>query len=167
MSERRIYPTTNANDKIKRRVDKQIEVRNAVRNEMRRLAADLYLIFRKKFNNSSDILRRENFFAIKSAIELFTVEEEDLKLVKRTRCSTKSRILHQHLKLISWLPLKMKKGELWMTFSRFSIVQRNIWRSCSKIHKNRQIKLRKPVELPLEEDIQTLRDHLRTHGSGH
>lgn len=62
-------------DRIKRRQEKEEEVRKSVRSELRRIA-HLYMIFKMQ-NNSSDMLKRENFLSLKAAIEQYTTQDDD------------------------------------------------------------------------------------------
>uniref|UniRef100_A0A7M5X9K8 SET domain-containing protein n=2 Tax=Clytia hemisphaerica TaxID=252671 RepID=A0A7M5X9K8_9CNID len=156
----------NAFDKIKRRIDKQVEVRNSVRNEMRRLAG-LYIEFKNqdvvlsKYDNSADMIRRENFHVLKKAIETFTVKGDDLKAGKKASLFYNIKNLAKTLKVNLLIAVKDEEARAVDDFlSILESSKDNVFgEATQKIHKNRQIKLRKPVEMPLEEDIKMLRDH--------
>ena len=69
-------------EKIKRKLDKEMEVRRSVRNDMRRLG-NLYREFKQSegvkqvFHNACDMFRRENFLILTKAIDTYTKKNED------------------------------------------------------------------------------------------
>ena len=154
-------------DKIKRRVEKKVEIRKQVRSDMRRLAT-LFLHFKDQsytsfYQNSSDMCRRENFLFLRKAIEECTTKEDS-----SLKASLKAAIYYL-LKNLA----KVVKGSFLMEnrdldaramddfITILEMCKDNIFgEATQKIHKDRQIKLRKPQQLPLEEDISNLRNYI-------
>lgn len=77
-------------NRIKRKLDKAMEIRTSVRNEMRRLTT-LYMIFKalkapiQRYFNVVDMFNKENFACLKSAVSQMTTKEgSEIKLVSVT-----------------------------------------------------------------------------------
>lgn len=155
-------------DKGKRNLEKKAEVPKSVRSDMRRLA-NLYIKFLAQDNivaihsNSADMFRRENFVGLKTAIEEYTSVDED---------NFKSGLKAELFYLIK-ASCKALKGSFLVSnqdnFARaiddfMSVMElsRNyiFAEATYRLNKNRQVKLRKPNQLPLEEDVQNVRNHV-------
>ncbi|XP_057298490.1 uncharacterized protein LOC130629354 isoform X2 [Hydractinia symbiolongicarpus] len=154
-------------DRIKRRHEKQEEVRKSVRSELRRIA-HLYMIFKMQnvktfFKNSSDMLKRENFLSLKAAIEHYTTRDDDT-----LKASLKSSIYYllknfakcrKGILLIHNQDADAKAIDDFLTV--LELAKDHIFGEAQQaIHKKRQIRLRRPMALPLEDDIKALRGHI-------
>ena len=152
-------------DKVKRKFDKKMEVIRSVRNDMRRLS-HLYIEFLKQkgvqvfFKDSADMLRRENFIQLKSAIDVYTTKEDS---------SLKSG-LKQALYYLIKAAVKAMKGTFLIAnkdrharalddFVSVLELSKDLVFGDATYHlnKDRQIRLRKPAQLPLETDVESLR----------
>ncbi len=161
-------------NKEKRKVDKRTEVRKSVMTDMRRIAS-VYSNMRKaeetlgempdKTGNLSDLFRRNNFRHLEEAVERYTTVESSevsgtgikagLKLAVYYLLKAASKVL-QGIYLIddndegandivNWVVvLDLNKDLI------FGDAQYNI-------NKNREEKLRRPQQQPLEADIQKIR----------
>ena len=155
-------------DKIKSRAEKQDEVRKSVRSEMRKLG-NLYLACLKQSDwkavngDASDIVCRDNMLALRKAILDHTTKEDD-----SLKCSLKASLYYTikgfassvsvwHL-LLNNDEESRKINDFLAIFER---IKSNIFlEATQKIHQSRQIRLRKPSELPVESDILKLREYL-------
>ena len=151
--------------RIRRKWDKAVQVRKTVRIEMRRLG-NLYLIFTKQQNiiekkkEAHDMFLRCNFEALRDAIDIYSVTSEGklkpglkqnlLFLLKRSAKALKAILMSnseddEAREIESFVQVL----ELWEDFV-FGDAQ-------YELNKRRQINLRRPENLPNEDDVQLVR----------
>lgn len=154
-------------DKIKRRLDKDVEVKKAVRATLRTLST-LYNVFLKEehakfYHRSSDMLRRENFLVLRKSIEsLTTKEDSSIKASLRNSLYYYLNNFALSVKgyfLISKMDLESRHVEEFLTVLK--LFKDSIFGESQKVvHKNRMLKSRRPANLPLEDDVQLLRAYI-------
>ena len=154
-------------EKVRRRMDKKSEVQSSVRTDMRRLS-HLYNHFRKfepksVHGNAADLFIRCNFSSLKSAIEVYTDSDEDTQksglkaalyyLIAGSAKKCIGQFLAQDkddsAKAISdfLMLLQLRKDELFGD-ATYDLNQR------------RNVKSKKPAQLPIEGDIKMIRCHV-------
>ncbi|XP_065683106.1 uncharacterized protein LOC124805787 isoform X1 [Hydra vulgaris] len=153
-------------NKIKRKKDKQNEVRRSVRADMRRLA-HLYTNFKKfeiksVYNNATDMFLRLNFRHLSSAISNYTSSEneEQKSGLKHALCYL---ILNAAEKLVGhFLAQDNDKvaDDICNFLKLFKLEKDNIFADANyDLVSRRNRKLKKPVNLPVESDIELLRNY--------
>lgn len=154
--------------KEKSKQDKKVEVRKSVMADMRRMGT-LYNEFKSQHEvhgtaplqqgNAGDMFNRDHFEALRGAIEKLTFTEGKLKpglklglyfLIKNATKITKGSLL------CSRRDEEASEVEKFVTVLELNH-QLMFGDAHYEIHKNRQVRLRRPEELPLETDIQKLR----------
>ena len=154
--------------KMKRKSDKSVEVKKSVRTDMRRLAS-LYLHFKERscmepvFGNSHDMFNRANFTTLSDAIEDFTTTPE--KKLKPGLKQNLYYLLLRSAKVLKASLLVQKKDEQASDIEKFVSVL-ELWEdilfgdATYALNNNKQVNLRKPGKLPLEADIEKLRNYV-------
>ncbi|XP_065641740.1 uncharacterized protein LOC124810140 [Hydra vulgaris] len=153
-------------NKIKRKKDKQNEVKRSVRADMRRLA-NLYQNFKKfqiktVYNNATDMFLRTNFMHLSSAILVYTSSEneEQKSALKHALCYL---ILNAAEKLVGhFLSLENDSvaNDICNFIKLFKLEKDNIFADANyDLISRRNRKHKKPVNLPLENDIELLRNY--------
>ena len=152
-------------DKIRRKKDKQTEVRRSVRADMRRLG-HLFKNFKKLeiqpiFNNATDMFLRKNFTNLKIAINLYTSSENEQQKsgLKQALCYL---ILNSAEKLVGNI-LANDNDSVAENISNFmklyNLEKENVFGDASyNLNNRRNKKLKKPANLPIESDITLLRN---------
>ncbi|XP_030840614.1 uncharacterized protein LOC115923643 [Strongylocentrotus purpuratus] len=152
--------------------DKKLEVRKSVMADMRRLAT-LYTEFKKKhevhgtadltMGHAGDMFSREHFESLTEAIQTLTYDETEGKLkpglklclyfvLKKASKITKASFLVSRL--------DEDASEIDKFVEILDLNQNLIFGDAHyEIQKNRQVRLRKPAELPLEADIEALKTY--------
>jgi len=162
---RRLY------DKMKRKQDKLSEVAKSVRMDMRRLAT-LFITFKQVVGNNcehedaSSMLVRSNFQALEDAINIRCTEHEqegDEGLKAGLKISY-YYLIKKFAKIVKVTHLQSGEDHKAAEVDKFTDVlalNHNILfgDALYKINKRRQTKLRRPENLPQEEDCQKLRDY--------
>ena len=155
-------------DKSKRKMDKVAEVQRYVRSEMRRLA-NVYnafksqIIFKVKCGNALDMLLRENFDNLRVAIESVTAGD-DGEMKGGLKYGLYYLIRNSALIWKATFLVKEKDDDA-KDMENFLAVF-NLWKdyifgdATYHLNRSRQIKLRKPTNLPLEEDVAAMRTHV-------
>ncbi|XP_057296083.1 uncharacterized protein LOC130629325 isoform X2 [Hydractinia symbiolongicarpus] len=154
--------------KDKRKCEKSFEVRKSVRTDMRRIA-HMYNLFLKQNDierpngDASDMFNRRNFEHLKNVIDVYTTSEDnELKaglkqniyyLLKRV-----AKVLKGHYLVSSD---DSAAEEIDRFISVLEMYEDFVFADATyQLNKNKNIKLRKPSELPLEEDMQLLKNHV-------
>ena len=147
--------------KIKRRKDKTVQVRRSVRAEMRGIST-MYLLLLKqpgilqKFGDAMDMFCQENFPQLRTVIEEYTTSSDD-----SIKAGLKQNIYYLLKRagrtLRTLLSSFGKDGEaefleLWDDLIFGDAVY--------ETNKRREVYLRKPEQLPNEEDMRKVRDHI-------
>ena len=152
-------------DKIRRKKDKQTEVRRSVRADMRRLG-HLYKHFKTLeiqpiFNNATDMFLRKNFTNLTIAINLYTSSENEQQKsgLKQALCYL---ILNAAEKLVGNF-LANDNDSVAEDISNFiklyNLEKENVFGDASyNLNNRRNKKLKKPANLPIESDITLLRN---------
>ena len=151
-------------NKIKRKKDKLTEVRKSVRADMRRLA-HLYAHFKvleinRVYNNSTDMFLRKNFSQLCAAIETYTASEDCQKSgLKHVLCYL---ILNAAEKMIGHF-LSQDNDAAADDIDRFiklyNLEKNNIFGDAVyDLNIRRNKKLKKPACLPIESDVQIVRN---------
>ena len=154
--------------KEKRKVGKAIEVRKSVRTDMRRIA-NMYVIFCQQegteleHGNALDMFNRSNFSNLCQSIEQYTTTAD---------CQIKAG-LKQNLFYLLKRASKVMKGyfltnkkddqadELDKFVSVLEMMEDFIFGDATYVlNQNRNIRLRKPSELPDERDVAKFKDHV-------
>ena len=158
--------------KLKNKADKASEVRKSVMSNMRRLAT-LYIIFKQELlsedhgdlgvteGNISDMFQRRYFTVLETAIEKMSEDgnhdiKAGLKRDLRYPIQTAAEIIQGHY-LINNKDEKAQEIEKFMhvfRMKRFYLFGDAEY----KMVKDRQLKLRKPEELPDEDDVQKVKE---------
>ena len=156
---------------VKRKFDKRVQLRNTVRLEMRRLG-HLYSIFCRDeanitqvHNNAADMFCRQNFKHLREAINIYStstsgnmkpgLKQNLLYLIKRSVKALKATLLAENKdKDADELDKFLQIFKLWEDYI-FGDAQ-------YELNKRRQINLRKPDKLPLEDDVKLVRGHVIT-----
>ena len=151
-------------DKTKRKFDKVVEVQRHVRSEMRRLA-NLYHAFKPekiKYNNALDMFLRVNFEHFRVSLDSVTMDGDKVKgglkhglyyLIRNAALIWKATFLVQEK--------DSDARDMDNFLSVFNLYKDYLFGDAAyQINRSRQIKLRKPINLPLEEDIIIMRRHV-------
>ncbi|XP_033101539.1 uncharacterized protein LOC117104801 [Anneissia japonica] len=160
--------------KIKTKQDKKMEVRRSVMTDMRRLAC-LYLEMLKheetlgqipsKEGNVADMFKRKNFNHLEAAIDTYTRNNtSDIQTVKAGLKSGLYYLLKSTSKILKAIYLVEEKDELSDDVDKFiSLLELNhnfvFGDATYSINQQRQIRLRRPEALPLEDDVKNLRNY--------
>ncbi|XP_057293307.1 uncharacterized protein LOC130621949 isoform X3 [Hydractinia symbiolongicarpus] len=155
--------------KVKQKKDKLNEICKGIRGDMRRLAY-LYVIFREEegivyhHGNSLDMFNRRNYELLAKAIEKYVAKDnsEDIKAgLKLNLCFLIKRAT-EDLKNHFYACAKDDEGKEMNKFiATFKAWEKHLFGDATyQINKQRQVNLRKPAKLPLEEDLSKLRTHL-------
>ena len=154
-------------DKSKRKVDKIAEVQRYVRAEMRKLA-NLYSIFKQqnipanKFGNGLDMLLRENYDILRECIEQMTGSGEKIKAGLKHSLYYAIRnaaLIWKGNFLIKGQDNYSKEMDDFLTV--LALLKEYVFGDASyHINRSRQVKLRKPDQLPVEEDVRKLRSSI-------
>jgi hypothetical protein len=152
-------------EKMKRKQDKLNEVKKSVRTDMRRIAG-LYMCFQKssaeESTTSAEMLVRRHFHVLERAIEEYTSGgESGLKpglklslfyLIKKMAKIVKASYLVKNL--------DNEAAEVDRFLEVLALNESIIFGDAIyAINKGRQTKLRRPEQLPGDDDVQTLRDY--------
>ncbi|XP_057290065.1 uncharacterized protein LOC130612732 isoform X2 [Hydractinia symbiolongicarpus] len=154
-------------EKVKRRQDKKHEIQNTVRTDMRRLS-HLYTHFQSKnvnafHGNASDMFIRTNFDALKDAIELYTdsnaeQQKAGLKAALYYLISGSAKKCVGHF-------LAQDKDDVAKQFSDFLVLlalrKDEVFADATyDLNLRRNVKSKKPAQLPIEQDIKIIREHI-------
>ncbi|XP_057316739.1 uncharacterized protein LOC130657748 [Hydractinia symbiolongicarpus] len=153
---------------LKGKRDKVFEVSRSVRQDMRRIA-HCYNHFKVKkdvlhtHNNSHDMFNRRNFDFLASSIEEYTKSSTD-----EMKAGLKENLFYlikRAAQVLQFYLFNQGKDEEAEEVGRFLVSWKG-WKqylfadASYKLNTNRQINLRKPQTLPLEEDLTKLREHV-------
>jgi len=155
-------------ERLEKNKDKAMEIRKSVRNDMRKLAI-LYNHFKymgpkeQRYFNSIDMFHKENIPMLRKAIVEYTEEGEDIKA--GLKVSLKFLIANA-AKILEGLFFFEKKNDEALVISSFLSVMKLLdnqmfGSAYYKINKTRLRTSRKPKQLPLEQDLVTIRDYSR------
>ena len=151
---------------LKRKKDKKVEVRKSIRQDIRRIAR-LYLTMKKStiveiHHNSRDVFLQQNFSSMRDALDECShngkkfkagLKQNFLYLLKRVAkvliCLDLEKFDKKGSEEISYF---LKLLELWEDFIFGDAVYQS--------NKNREVKLRRPHNLPLEEDVIKIRNEI-------
>ena len=154
-------------DKSKKKLDKLSEVKQSVRTDMRRLAS-LYIHFKNQvipkntYQNAHDMFSRTNFDALTSAV-LACTSKEDGGIKAGLKLSL-YYVLLASAKIMRATCLIQDKDSEASELEKFIAVLK-IWKNLVftdaeyELGKQRQIRLRRPAQFPLESDIQMIRNY--------
>lgn len=151
----------------KTKVEKAFEKRKAIRNDLRRLA-NLYVIFKEQKgvtmenNNVSDMFDRSNFPQLANSVFEYTSDGDKIKP------GLKANLFYLIKKAASTLKViyitERKDGladEVDKFLNVFKMMENNVFGDAVyALNKNKNVKLRKPSVLPLEEDVKKFRNHV-------
>ena len=161
--------------KQKRKVDKKVEVRKSVMTDMRRMA-NLYLHmldqeeqlgpFKKKEGNISDLFVRGNFHHLEQAMDVYTSrgdsgEGDDVKSGLKSSLYWLLKSSSKILKALYLIEDADQQADNIDTFVSILELNKNYMfgDAIYKVNQQRQIRLRRPEELPVEDDIKQIRKH--------
>jgi hypothetical protein len=163
-------------DKVKRKQDKIDDVRKTVRMDMRRLA-NLFIHFREimhqhdapedSVGDSSSMFLRQNFAAVEEAVNQCTVNPDVEDTMESLKAGLKQAyyfLMKRTAKILKTLYLikgmDSEASEVDKFTEVLSLNQNIIFGDAAyKVNIVRQSKLRRPQNLPSEEDCQTVRDY--------
>ena len=168
---RRLY------DKMKRKQDKLAEVGKSVRMDMRRLAS-LFMTFKEisgercsdscVHSDSSSMLVRSHFSSLEEAIDRRCIDADEIESAS-SKLKAGLKISYYYLlkkmaKIMKATFLERDEDSKAAEIDKFTDVlalNHNVvfGDAMYKINKNRQTKLRRPENLPREDDCQQLRDY--------
>ena len=149
-------------NKEKRKVGKASQVKKSVRTDMRRLA-HIYIIFSNSpgvvnvHNNVFDLFNRSNFSVLTDSINKYsTGEESELKAGLKQNLFY---LFKRSAKILKGFFLSRRKDteadEIDKFVSILEMMEDYIFGDATyQLNKNKNVKLRKPSELPLEKDVQ-------------
>ena len=151
---------------VRRKKDKKIQVRKSLRSDMRRFAR-LYMNMNKseitqKYGNSRDVFLRCNFQELRQSIDKCTTTDDVLKP------GLKQNLLYlikKFGKALICLALEKDDDEGSEEIQKF-LKMLELWEdlifgdAIYMTNKNREIKLRRPCNLPNEEDIGQIREEV-------
>ena len=155
-------------EKIRGRADKKVELKRSVMADMRRMV-HLYIIFKNKCvarnvhcASPSDMLQRKNMSLLKEAIETYTDGGKgqlksglrnalyylivNFAMIHKTTCLVQERP-EDHKKIEEFIEVFKLYQHAWFGTARYNLT------------KNRQLILRRPQELPSEEDVTTVKKY--------
>ena len=150
---------------VRRKKDKAVQVRQTVRIEMRRLGF-LYFELKKhkitkQHNNVQDMFIRDNFDSLRDAIDIYSTSAEgNLKAGLKQNLIF---LLKRSAKVIKAIAMSQGKDQDGSESNVFIEVlelwEDNIFGDAQyEINKRRQINLRRPKNLPNEEDVNLIRE---------
>ena len=153
----------------KRKLEKSVEVRKSVRNDMRRLA-NLYRIFIKQspidqeHSDAADMFNRVNFDNLKESIELFTAKKNSSG-IKPGLKQNLFYLIKRTAKILKGIFLTQKRDDQADEVDKFvsilEMFEDYIFGDATyELNKNKNVRLRKPSQLPDEDDVKTVRDHV-------
>ena len=157
-------------DKEKRKLDKVMEARSSVRNAMRQLA-HLYNLFSEhknlpiQSNDSSKMFLRSNFFALRESIDIFTKKADSG--IKAGLKQNLFYLIKRAAKVLKALYLSEANDSDASETDKFVSVL-EMWEdfifgdATYQLNKNKNVKSRKPSELPVEEDVIAFRNFVIT-----
>ena len=151
--------------------DKVTEVKKSVMSDMRRLAS-LFVVYKDQEAVSAtnrenltveEMFKRENFGVLSEAIQDYTTQAESLEI----KCGLKTALYYlikKACKIIKSTHLMDRRDEAAAEIDRFvSVFELNhefVFGDAVYLTNNRRQKsLRKPAELPIENDVAKLRQH--------
>jgi hypothetical protein len=154
-------------EKLKRKKDKQAEVKKSVMTDMRRIAA-LYTEFKSRANTpptlvgSEDMLIRRNFSVLTESIFAYTLTDTE-----ETKAGLKNALFYlikKFAKIQKAVSLMNDNDQNAAEIDKFlevlSLNGNFIFGDATyTLNRNRQTKLRKPDKLPLEEDVEKIRKY--------
>ena len=154
--------------RIKRKIDKAVQVRKTVRTEMRRLA-NLYVLLLEEpnitqlYNNIHDLFLRPNFSSLRDAIDRYSTSASGK--MKPGLKQNLFYLLKRAAKVLKALLVEGSRDVESAEIERFveilELWEDYIFGSAQyELNKRRQINLRRPEKLPNENDIRLLRDHV-------
>ncbi|XP_065665784.1 uncharacterized protein LOC136087250 [Hydra vulgaris] len=153
-------------EKVRRKLSKKSEVQNSVRNDMRRLS-HLYSHFKNYdvkpiYCNAADMFLRQNFSSLKLAIEVYTDtysenQKSGLKAALYYLISSSAK------KCIGNF-LAQDNDDSAKSISDFLVLlqlgKKEIFGDATyDLNERRNISLKKPSKLPIESDVQMIRDY--------
>ena len=159
--------------KIKRRLNKKLEVERSVRSDMRRLAHDYQRFKKRKLdlsltctndkNNAGDMFLRENFEVLKCAVESYTCSDCDVQK-SGLKAALYYLIKDASEKLIGHCPgkdndadaEKVKKNLALLKLRKDEIFSDATY----DLNMRRNMKSKKPAQLLDEGDIKLIRDYV-------
>ena len=168
-------------DKVKRKVDKSSEVRKPVRTDMRRIA-HLYIPFKNQpdithvYSTAQDLFDRRNVSQLQEALDTYCEKEKGglksglkialLYLIKKSAKIIKGTVLMEAEEGVTEEEARKRAVSKAQEIDLF-LVFLKLWEDSMfgdavyLVNKNRQIRLRKPAALPLEEDVKMLSNHVK------
>ena len=153
--------------KVKSKEDKSMEVYKGVRGEMRCLAK-CYNIFLKEegvkhtYKNSLDMFSRTNFEQLSNVIEKISTKKDGIKAGLKQNLYY---LIKKSATVMQYFFYAEKRDAEADELNKFINVFK-CWQSylfgdaIYALQKNKQVNLRKPLKLPLEEDLSIVRNHL-------
>ena len=155
--------------KLKRKQDKAAEVFKSIRGDMRRLA-HCYNVFKKQdrvnvvHDNSLDMFDRSNFQSLANAIDLYT-SKDDSGSIKAGLKENLYYLIKKAALVVQYTFFAEKRDaeatEIGNFLHSFKSWQNYLFGDATyALNRQRQINLRKPIKLPLEEDLLKLKEHL-------
>ena len=141
-------------------------------SDMRRLAT-LYGLFKEQhkadgksslvYKNASDMFQRSNFSVLSEAINVYTTREGGVRIKSGLKMGL-YYLLKRSCKIVKSTFLVEGKDDSAAEIDKFtSVLELNhefiFGDATYQINKSRQIKLRKPASLPIEKDIEQLREY--------
>jgi hypothetical protein len=164
-----IYFGTKLYDKLAKKADKKQEVQKSVRADMRRIAK-LYAEFKRLCteeqtpnNSSADMLIRSNFDMLADAIEACTTKED--KTLKAGLKTLMYYGIKNFAKITRGSFLIRNQDDKAHEISKFvDVLELNhniiFGDATYELNKNRQVKLRRPQQLPDENDVARLKTYV-------
>lgn len=154
-------------DKVKRRFDKKLEVQSSVRTDMRRLA-HLYTHFKvykpiiEPHGNAADMFLRRNFSVLGQAIAEYTASNEQVQkaglkaaLFYLIQGSAKKCIANFML-----LDNDVSKTDVENFMILLNYCKDELFGDATyELNQRRNINSKKPAQLPLENDLELIRNH--------
>ena len=155
-------------EKMKRKKDKTMGVRKSVRTDMRRLE-NMYLIFltqenvNRKNGNALDMFLRCNFQQLRESIDVYTLK--DSSQIKAGLKHVLYYLIKSSSNIMKATYLSRDDDQMAEEIDKFIAVL-GLWKNfifgdaTYHLNKERQKRLRKPQELPLEGDVRKLRNFI-------
>ena len=154
--------------KIKRKKDKSVQVRRTVRAEMRSIA-NVYLLLLKhpeitqKCGDCMDMFYRYNFNQLRNVIDIYTTYADDS--IKAGLKQNVCYLLKRAAKILRALLLSVGDDTRADDVAKF-VELLEVWDdiifgdAVYETNKRRETYLRKPEQLPNEDDMRMIRDHI-------
>ncbi|XP_057297360.1 uncharacterized protein LOC130627280 [Hydractinia symbiolongicarpus] len=154
--------------RVKRKKDKRVQVRKTIKSEVRIIGHIYDRALQQKqfncaFNNSLDIFKRDNFSCLRLAIEKYTSAEDDT--IKPGLKQNIYYILKRSSKILRALMISQNKTDVAQEIQNF-IDLLDLWKylifgdAIYETNKRREVFLRKPAQLPNENDMKIMRTHI-------